>query len=110
MIYVLQDITSSTTAADGEITLVPQYISSVTTLKWDAQMINTSQPAGIVNSGTYEISFVNTSSNQSINGVKTFNSLPLCSVVPTGSTQLVNKKYVDDCIANSITNVLGGSI
>ena len=110
MIYVLQDITSSTTAADGEITLVPQYISSVTTLKWDAQMINTSQPAGIVNSGTYEISFVNTSSNQSINGVKTFNSLPLCSVVPTGSTQLVNKQYVDDCIANSITNVLGGSI
>lgn len=110
MFYVLQDITSSTTSADGEITLVPQYISSVTTLKWDAQVINTSQPAGLADSGTYEISFVNTSSNQSINGVKTFNSLPLCSVVPTGSTQLVNKQYVDDCIANSITTVLGGSI
>ena len=30
-----------------------------------------------------------------MNGVKTFSSLPLCSVVPTTSNELINKLYAD---------------
>lgn len=34
--------------------------------------------------------------NQTVNGKKTFSTLPESSVVPTTNNQLVNKKYVDD--------------
>jgi len=40
-------------------------------------------------------SYVNTTTNQTVGGVKTFTSLPVCSVVPTTASQLVNKIFVD---------------
>ena len=46
---------------------------------------------------------------QTISAKKTFSVLPESSVVPTLDNQLVNKKYVDDTIASSITDALGGS-
>ena len=62
-------------------------------------------------SGSIEIAsmYLTTAQNQTITGVKTFNSLPVSSVVPSTDTQLVNKKYVDDSIASAITDALGGS-
>ncbi len=42
---------------------------------------------------------------QTISGKKTFTTLPESSVVPTSDTQLVNKKYVDDAIAQAIANL-----
>lgn len=40
--------------------------------------------------------------NQTVSGKKTFNTLPESSVVPTTNNQLVNKKYVDDSVADFI--------
>ena len=47
--------------------------------------------------------------NSTIDGKKTFNTLPESSPTPTTNNQLVNKKYVDDSIASAITDALGGS-
>lgn len=46
---------------------------------------------------------------QTIDGVKTFSTLPESSVVPTTADQLVNKSYVDSAIASAITDALGGN-
>lgn len=40
--------------------------------------------------------------NQTVSGKKTFSTLPESSVVPTTNNQLVNKKYVDDSVADFI--------
>lgn len=42
---------------------------------------------------------VTKSSTQTITGTKTFNTLPKSSIAPTDDTHLVNKKYVDDKVA-----------
>ena len=42
---------------------------------------------------------------QTVTGTKTFSTLPQSSVVPTNDNQLVNKKYVDDAIAQAIANL-----
>lgn len=47
--------------------------------------------------------------NQTFTGIKTFNSLPESSVVPTTANQLTNKTYVDSAISNAITTTLGGN-
>ena len=39
--------------------------------------------------------YVDLTSAQTISGIKTFSALPVSSVVPTTTTQLVNKSYVD---------------
>lgn len=64
-------------------------------------------PVSYMPSETYFL----TTSSQTINGIKTFNSIPKVSsyVAPTTDTELVAKKYVDDSIANAITTTLGGS-
>ena len=41
---------------------------------------------------------VKTMDNQTINGIKTFNSLPKSSAIPTSDNDLVNKLYVDNSI------------
>ncbi len=41
---------------------------------------------------------VSTNSTETISGVKTFNSVPICATNPTTSTQLANKAYVDSVI------------
>ena len=46
-----------------------------------------------------------TSTQQTFSGVKTFNSLPICSVVPTTDNQLVNKKYVDDSVSSQVSTM-----
>lgn len=48
---------------------------------------------------------VDREATQTISGKKTFTTLPESSVVPTSDTQLVNKKYVDDAIAQAIANL-----
>lgn len=53
--------------------------------------------------------FVSTNDVQYINAKKTFSVLPETSVTPTTDKQLVNKKYVDDAIADAITTTLGGN-
>ena len=39
--------------------------------------------------------YVNITSTQNVAGVKTFSSLPICSVVPSTADQLINKLYSD---------------
>ena len=57
---------------------------------------------------------VDLSNNQTITGTKTFNSLPLSSVVPTLINQLANKSFVDSSISGSgyvnltIAQTIGG--
>jgi len=65
-------------------------------------------PASKITSGTLAIAriptslpYVSTSGNETIAGVKTFSSVPICSTQPTSNNQLVNKQYVDNLI-NSI--------
>jgi hypothetical protein len=56
--------------------------------------------------------FVDRTNNlsQSINGVKTFSSFPLCSATPNSNNQLVNKKYVDDNFVDKTTGQnIGGN-
>ena len=50
---------------------------------------------------------VNTNKAQTISGLKTFNTLPESSVVPTSDNQFVNKKYVDDNAGGGSSNYLG---
>ena len=57
----------------------------------------------VVNWGGAVISKTLTTSNQSIDGIKTFNSIPKQSntTAPTLDNQFANKKYVDDAIASA---------
>ena len=41
---------------------------------------------------------VHTDGDETIEGTKTFSSLPISSVVPTEDNQLTNKKYIDDIV------------
>ena len=50
-------------------------------------------------------SWVGLDSNQTISGVKTFNSLPLSSVTPTDNSQLTNKSYVDGAISSAVGSI-----
>ena len=59
----------------------------------------------VLNSQSTKLGQVVTTSDQQIDGIKTFTSLPLSSVVPTTDTQLANKKYVDDSISSAIGNI-----
>lgn len=43
-----------------------------------------------------------TENNQTIKGVKTFNSSPICSAIPTASNQLVNKGYIDQMVSYNL--------
>jgi len=43
-------------------------------------------------------SVIHTSGNETVNGIKTFSSIPLSSGVPSTDYQVANKKYVDDSV------------
>ncbi len=59
--------------------------------------------------GSYGFSnFVKISGNETINGTKTFNTLPQSSKTPSNSKDLVTKSYVDSAIA-ALKNELSGS-
>lgn len=47
------------------------------------------------------------SDNQTISGQKRFVTLPITTIVPTNDNELVNKKYVDDKIAEVLANING---
>lgn len=72
-------------------------------------------PVGdIVNWENENTKYVNLSSNQTISGIKTFNSFPVTpSIAPTTDYQVANKKYVDDNSGNVIearpTSVYSGT-
>lgn len=46
---------------------------------------------------------------ETIEGVKTFASIPLCSHQPTGNTQLANKAYVDSKVSKTGNETIGGN-
>ena len=81
-----------------------------------AQILNKPELATVATSGKYEdligtptipttSDCVKLTGNQTIAGTKTFSSLPVCSVTPTGNTHLANKKYVDDTISTATTSL-----
>lgn len=49
-------------------------------------------------------SFVDLSTNQTINGIKNFVSVPTCSTLPTANNMLANKQYVDSLGISTATN------
>ena len=58
----------------------------------DSHISNTSNPHSVT---AAQAGAVATSGNESISGIKTFNSLPESSATPTTSSQFVTKTYVD---------------
>lgn len=48
---------------------------------------------------------IDQANNQTISGQKRFVTLPITTVVPTDDTQFVNKKYVDDKIAEMLATI-----
>lgn len=84
---------------EGETELAGMIIKSGTNIK--NYIITRTSSGGMSNKATSSI-YVNpmfTSGAQSINGVKTFTTLPETSVTPTKDTQFVNKAYIDAKIA-----------
>ena len=113
MVYILEDITSST-PNNTKIIYVPNEKSSVIHPDYYYHVyaiLNTSSSTGVtgINMGYTSYVMANNSIAQTIDGIKTFNSLPVSDNTPTSNTQLVNKQYVDSAIASAITDALGGS-
>jgi hypothetical protein len=50
---------------------------------------------------------VKLSGDQTINGVKTFGTLPILTTAPTGNTQAANKQYVDNAVMKSGATMTG---
>lgn len=100
--YVLTDIT------DNMPNNTPAVVYSSLnegTLKNSEVIIKTDGYAGL-NISSYtsdQIATLNTS--QTISSLKNFTTLPESSVTPTTNNQFVNKKYVDDEIAEAIGNI-----
>lgn len=49
---------------------------------------------------SYENEIVCLTGNQTIAGIKTFSSIPVCGVTPTSNNHLVNKSYVDTIVGD----------
>lgn len=105
-IYVNVTSTSKGTSSNGifmypdELFLVCKTSMGTSLFKWAEGIIYIYCGKNTAESSFNPYWFVRTSENQTVNGVKTFGSLPVCSGTPTSNNQLVNKKYVDTAIAN----------
>lgn len=55
---------------------------------------------------TLDGAVVKLSGNQTIAGVKTFSSVPECSIAPTNSNELTNKSYVDSQAGGTPSNMM----
>jgi hypothetical protein len=62
----------------------------------NGDMYKVTSLATLVITGTKIVSGVDLTSNQTIGGVKTFSSVPVCATQPTSNNELANKAYVDD--------------
>lgn len=98
----------------GEYALVFAYQSNTAnsklvfrTVSFNAD-ITTFAVSNVSLSAKDEYSLV-TENSQTFTGSKIFSNVPYCATAPSHDTHLVNKKYVDDSIANAITSALGGS-
>jgi hypothetical protein len=57
--------------------------------------------------GYVDSNFVNLTTAQTVGGIKTFTSIPVCATLPTNNDQLSNKQYVDSAVsASALANVL----
>jgi hypothetical protein len=63
--------------------------------------------AGHLCNKTYVDSKVSLSGNESIAGVKTFTSVPVCATAPSTANELCNKTYVDGAIGGAISGATG---
>ena len=59
--------------------------------------------SGLYTTVTWDVTtnFVDLTSNQTIGGVKTFSSVPVCATQPTSNNELANKAYVDTQISDA---------
>lgn len=48
--------------------------------------------------------FVDLTTNQTVGGIKTFTSVPLCATLPTTNSMLTNKQYVDSISAGGVSS------
>lgn len=94
LIYVLRDI-DATLPNSTPIVAIPAFRLNDNTIKSLVLTVNTNQASGLLGSGDLELHYINSISNQTVNGVKTFLNLPVSNNTPTSGTQLVNKNYAD---------------
>ncbi len=70
-------------------------------------------PAGSIDAAAINglsTNYVDKSSDQTIGGIKTFTSVPICSTNATTDYQLTNKSYVDTAVSNSLSGTFTGTI
>ncbi len=91
VMYVLKDITNDLEV--GTDILAFCTTTSGTERMYTVSVANSS--TGIATNSIEGNTYVMTTTQQIINGKKTFTTLPESSVTPTTNNQLVNKKYVD---------------
>ena len=62
--------------------------------------------SGLYTTVTWDVTtgFVDLTSNQTISGVKTFSSVPVCAIQPTSNDELANKAYVDAHAGGTVIN------
>lgn len=112
-IYVSINSTTTPTGVTNGIGIFPNqlflysdYAGTGTLLKWTNNAIDLFYGNGYNQCYQFFLGqLVNTTSDQTVNGTKTFKKAPICSVEATSDYQLVNKAYVD----NAIGSALGGS-
>jgi hypothetical protein len=66
---------------------------------------STTSNLAAISTQTWSLGYLLSTTAQTINGIKTFNSLPVASGVPTSGTQLTNKTYVDSKITYGTTDI-----
>ena len=68
------------------------------------EMYQVTELAALVITGTTIKPYVDLTSNQTIGGVKTFSSVPVCATQPTSNDELANKAYVDAQASGTVIN------
>ena len=77
----------------------------------DGDMYKVTQLDTLVMHGTQIKPYVDLTSNQTIGGVKTFSSVPICATQPTSNDELANKAYVDAQVGGGGTwGTIGGTL
>ena len=103
------DANFSNTVFDGTVTLKNNLI--ITTPSTTLTQTELSYLDGATSNIQAQIgSKVNNTGNESIAGIKTFTSVPICATNATALTQLTNKSYVDDAISGYVTTTTSQSI
>ena len=97
--YITKKISSSTSGNFASSISIYNNGSSLINGKTTLTQNNSVSYGFTTTNGDENLNVVTTSGNNTITGVKTFNTLPESSIIPTNNNQFTNKKYIDDLIS-----------